>query len=115
MKNEFLDDEWLKEQLSDEYIHDDDFSVSVVEKIQFNESDNKRSFYLQLTAIAAIICFLFIPELITVFAEGSASISFLGSINDLQKILLIPMEFIGLCVFCLSFILIWSFEDFDLI
>ena len=29
MKNDFLDDDWLKEALSDEYIHDDDFSFSV--------------------------------------------------------------------------------------
>jgi hypothetical protein len=115
MKNDFLDDDWLKEELSDEYINDDDFSFSVVKKIQLHESKSNRNFYFMLTTMLAIISFLFIPDLMTVAAEGSASLSLLDSVNTQQKSPFMPMEFIGLAVICLSFILIWSFEDFDLI
>jgi hypothetical protein len=127
MKNDFLDDDWLKEELLDEYIHDDDddFSFSVLKKIQQreseNESKNKRNFYLMLTAMVAIISFLFIPDLMTLSlesagsAEGAGLFSLLDSVNEQQKPPFMPMEFIGLAVICLSFILVWSFEDFDLI
>jgi hypothetical protein len=120
MKNDFLDDDWLKEELADEYISDDDFSFSVIKKIQANESESKskRNFYAILTAMIAIISFLFIPDLMTLSAEGaagSASFALLDLVSEQQKSPFMQIEFIGLCVICLSFILIWSFEDFDLI
>jgi len=122
MKNDFLDDDWLKEELSDDYIDDDDFSLSVMKKVQHNEgkseSKNKRNFYLMLTVMVAMIGFLFIPDLMTLSLESveSASLlSLLNSANEQQKSSFMLMEFIGLAVICLSFILIWSCEDFDLI
>tara|TARA_B100000809_G_C14641968_1_gene352594 strand:+ start:73 stop:420 length:348 start_codon:yes stop_codon:yes gene_type:complete len=115
MKNNFLDDDWLKEELSDEYIHDDDFSFSVVKKIQLNESQSKKNFYIILTAIIAITSFLFIPDLMIMSLQGSGSFLLLGSVNEQQKLSFTLMEFMGLGVIFLSFILIWSFEDFDLI
>jgi len=128
MKNDFLDDDWLKEALSDDYIHDDDFSLSVMKKVRHNEgkseSKNKRNFYLMLTAIVGILGFLFIPDLMTLSlesvesvesAEGAGLFSLFDSVNVQQKSSFMLMEFIGLAVVCLSFILIWSCEDFDLI
>ena len=123
MKNDFLDDDWLKEELSDEYIHDDEFSLSVLKKIKHNESKSQsernskstRNFYLMLTAMVAIISFLFIPDLMTLSLESAEFLSLLDAVNEQQKSPFMPMEFIGLAVICLSFILVWSFEDYDLI
>ena len=114
MKNDFLDDDWLKEELSDEYIHDDDFSFSVVKKIQLNESKQKRHFYIILAAMFALTSFLFIPDLMMIYGETPASLSLIGSTTQQQSPFM-QMELIGLGVILLSFILIWSFEDFDLI
>jgi hypothetical protein len=113
MKNDFLDDDWLKEELSDEYIHNDDFSFSVVKKIQLHESQSKRNFYVILTFMIGVISFLFIPELMVMSVEGSSSL--LGAVNEQKTLPFMQMEFIGIGVIFLSFILIWSFEDFDLI
>jgi len=128
MKNDFLDDDWLKEELSDDYIDDDAFSLSVMKKVRHNEgkseSKNKRNFYLMLTAMVAIIGFLFIPDLLTLSLESVESVesvesaglfSLFDAVNIQQKSSFMLMEFIGLAVVCLSFILIWSCEDFDLI
>ena len=115
MKNDFLDDNWLKEELSDEYIHDDDFSFSVVKKIQFNERQSKRNFCVILAVIIGVISYLFIPDLMMISAEGSAQLSLLGSVNEQQQSPFMQMEFIGIGVIFMSFILIWTFEDFDLI
>jgi len=122
MKNDFLDDDWLKEELSDDYIDDDDFSLSVMKKVRHNEgvseSKNKRNFYLMLTAMVGIIGFLFIPDLMTLSlesAEGAGLFSLFDAANEQQKSSFMLIEFIGLAVVCLSFILIWSCEDFDLI
>jgi hypothetical protein len=111
MKNDFLDDDWLKEELTDEYIHDDDFSFTVVKKIAIDERKSKRNFYLLLVALLTIISCLFIPDLMTISAQDS--MMFAASEQSVMSFM--QMEFIGLCVICLSFILIWSFEDFDLI
>ena len=111
MKNDFLDDDWLKEALSDEYIHDDDFSFSVVKKIQLNERQSKRNFYTILAVMIGVISVLFIPDLLMIFSQGPTSLSLFGPVNEQEM----PMEFMGLGVIFLSFILIWSFEDFDLI
>lgn len=114
MENDFLDDDWLKEELSDEYIHDDDFSFSVVKKIQLNESTQKRYFYIILTAMVAITSLLFIPGLMMIYGETPTSLSLIGSTPQQQSSFR-QVELIGLGVILLSFILIWSFEDFDLI
>ena len=114
MKNDFFDDNWLKEELSDEYIHDDDFSFSVVKKLRRIESRSKRNFYILLAVMIGIITFLFIPDLMMIYAEDSPSLSLLGSATQ-QKTPSTAIEFVGLAVIFLSFILIWSFEDFDLI
>ena len=111
MKNDFLDDDWLKETLSDDYIHDDDFSFSVVKKIQVNERKSKRNFYTILAVMIGVISVLFIPDLLMVFSQGPTSLSLLGPVNEQNM----QMEFMGLGVIFLSFILIWSFEDSDLI
>ena len=115
MKNDFLDDDWLKEELSDEYIHDDDFSFSVVKKIQLHERQSKRNFYIMLAVMIGVISFLFIPELMVMSAQGSGSFLLVDSLVEQQKLSFTLMELMGLGVIFLSFILIWSFEDFDLI
>lgn len=111
MKNDFLDDEWLKEELSDEYINDDDFSFSVVKKIALHENNSKRKFYAVLVAMITLFGFLFIPDLMTISAGNPTSVL----VNEQQMLPFMEMELIGLFVILLSFVLIWSFEDFDLI
>ena len=74
MKNDFLDDDWLKEELSDEYINDDDFSFSVVKKITLHEGKSKRNFYAVLVTMITLFGFLFIPDLMMIYAEGSTSL-----------------------------------------
>jgi len=121
MKNDFLDDDWLKDELSDDYIDDDDFSVSVVKKITFHERKSKRNFYFLLAALLTITSFLLIPDLIMLFTEGASSLeglvsfSLFDSVNGHKNSSFMQMEFIGLCVILLSFVMIWSCEDFDLI
>jgi hypothetical protein len=111
MKNDFLDDEWLKDELSDEYINDDDFSFSVVKKIELHQTNSKRKFYAVLIAMITLFGLLFIPDLMTISAENSTSIL----VNEQQMLPFMEMELMGLFVILLSFALIWSFEDFDLI
>jgi len=111
MKNDFLDDEWLKDELSDEYINDDDFSFSVVKKIALHETKSKRNFYATLVVMITLFSCLFIPDLIMIFTEHSTSI-----LVSEQKILpFMQLEYMGVFAILLSFILIWSFEEFDLI
>ena len=114
MKNDFLNDNWLKEELLDEYIQDDGFSFFVVKKIQLNESRQKRYFYIILTAMVAITSFLFIPDLMMIYGETPTSLSLISSTTQQQSPFR-QIEFFGLSVILLSIILIWSFEDFDLI
>lgn len=111
MKNDFLNDDWLKEELSDEYINDDNFSFSVVKKIELHETNSKRNFYAALVAMIALFGFVFIPDLMMISAENSVSIL----VNEQQMLPFMEMELIGLIVILLSFALIWSFEDFDLV
>jgi len=111
MKNDFLDDEWLKDELSDEYINDDDFSCSVVKKIALHETKSKRNFYATLLVMITLFGCLFIPDLIMILTEHSTSI-----LVSEQKILpFMQLEYMGVFAVLLSFILIWSFEEFDLI
>ena len=111
MKNDFLDDDWLKEELSDEYINDDDFCFSVVKKIALHEGKSKRNFYAVLATMITLFGFLFIPDLMMIYAEGSTSLL----MSDQNILPFMQIEYLGIFVILLSFILIWSFEDFDLI
>jgi len=111
MKNDFLNDDWLKEELSDEYINDDNFSFSVVKKIELHETNSKRNFYAALVAMIALFGFVFIPDLMMISAENAVSIL----VNKQQMLPFMEMELIGLIVILLSFVLIWSFENFDLV
>ncbi len=111
MKNDFLNDDWLKNELSDEYINDDNFSFSVVKKIELHETKSKRKFYAVLVVMIALFGFLFIPDLMMISAGNSTS--FL--VNEQKMLPFMQIEYMGIFVILLSFILIWSFEDFDLI
>lgn len=89
-------------------------SFSVVKQILRIESRSKRNFCVILAVMICIISFLFIYDLMMISAEGLAQLSLLGSINEQQKSPFMQMEFIGIGVILLGFILIWSFEDFNL-
>jgi len=111
MKNDFLDDDWLKDELLDEYINDDDFSFSVVKKIELHETKSKVAFYAALFLAITLFGFLFLADLMMMFSGNSAE-----TLANAQKILpFMQMEYVGIFVILLSFVLIWSFEDFDLI
>ena len=111
MKNDFLNDDWLKEELSDEYINDDNFSFSVVKQIALHETKSKRKFYAVLVFMITLFGFLFIPDLMTISTENPTSLL----VNEQQMLPFMEMELMGLFVILLSFVLIWSFEDFDLV
>ncbi|NQZ22566.1 MAG: hypothetical protein HRT53_10960 [Colwellia sp.] len=111
MKNDFHNDDWLKEQLSDEYINDDDFSFSVVKKIAWHETKSKRIFYAVLLVMITLFSFLFIPDLMMIIAGNSTS----RLVSAQQFLPFMQMEYIGIFVILLSFALIWSFENSDLI
>lgn len=111
MKNNFLDDDWLKEELTEEYIDDDNFSFSVVKKIEQHENINNRYFYLVIAFIITIIGYFLIPEFMVLLSEPLA----LFSDNQNQIMPMSQIELIGGIAILLIFILIWSFESFDLI
>ena len=111
MRNDFLNDDWLKEELADEDINDDDFSFSVIKKIELNKKKDKTMTYVMLAAMITLFSFLFIPDLMMIAAENAISFS----VSEQQIVPFLQMEFIGLLLICLIFIMIWSFEDFDLI
>jgi len=111
MKNDVLDDAWLKNELTDDYIDDGDFSFTVVEKIAQHESNNKRYLYTISAIIVGIMSYLFIPELMILLTNSPVY----SSANSQDITSLTSVELMGIFVVMLVFILIWSFEDLDLI
>lgn len=120
MKNDFLNDDWLKEELAEEHLNNDNFSMSVMEQIQQQQSTKKnttnRSLFTILTLVAIGVAYLLFQPFVTLLANSNVNTATeLFSIHPQQFIAFTNSEITGLFAFILIFILTWSFEDFDLI
>lgn len=115
MKHDFLDDDWLKEQLAEEHLNDNDFSHSTMQLIR--EQSQLIPWYIHIFT-GVIVCslgYLVINLLLPLFTDvpinkpALIDIQWLNLFNDNQ------VDPISVVAIVLTFALIWSIEELDLL
>ncbi|MCJ8319720.1 MAG: hypothetical protein MJK12_08800 [Colwellia sp.] len=115
MKDDFLNDDWLTDQLTEEQLDDDNFSLSTMQLI--NQQGQATSWYIYAFS-AAIVCslgYLAINVLLALFTDAPIA---KPAIIDMQWATIfehIQVAPISVAVVALTFALIWSIEEFDLL
>ena len=115
MKHNFLDDDWLKKQLTEEHLNDDNFSHSTMQKI--DEQRQTTPWYIHVFS-GAIICslsYLVINLLLSLFTDTPIEKTPLIDIQVSNLFNGIEVNLISVVVIVLAFALIWSIEELDLL
>jgi len=115
MKDDFLNDDWLTEQLTEEPLSDDSFSYLTMQIIDEQHQPTPWYLYIFSTAIVCSLGYLVINLLLSIFTDTALekpaliNMQWSSLLNDIQ------VDPVSAAVMVLAFALIWSIEEFDLL
>jgi uncharacterized BrkB/YihY/UPF0761 family membrane protein len=115
MKHDFLNDDWLKEQLHEEHLEDDNFSHAVMQKVSEQQQNTPWYLYAFSSALICAFGYLIVNLLLSLLTDA-----------PIEKPTLIDIQWstitngfavapISIIVITLAFALIWSIEEYDLL
>ena len=115
MKHDFLDDDWLKQQLAEDHLNDDDFSHSVMQKIGEQRQASYWYLYLLSAAILASLGYLVIALLGSIFTAVPFERPVLFDTEWTNLLNGSQVDPVTVFLVVLAFAIIWSLEEFDLL
>jgi len=115
MKDDFLDDDWLTEQLTENQLSDENFSQSTMHLIAQQDKSTPWYIYVFFTAIICSLAYLGIKLLLLLFSNAPIAKPAIINMQWAAIFEGIQIAPISIVVVVLAFALIWSIEEFDLL